>query len=91
MAWPTVVVPPKKWQAPFSLNVTPRPGESKESHRKRKKARHIEVASRLYPRASLLPSSRCSVPSDGIADAIIIAHYGTLQHAQAQPLHPKAH
>lgn len=79
MAWPLVVVPPKRWQATYAINVTKRPGESQTAYSKRKKARHVEVATRLYPRANLLPTTKSRVPSDGLADALLIAHYGLTQ------------
>ena len=77
MGWPLVVVPPKRWQAAFDLSVTKRPGEARAAYAKRKKAKHIQVATRLYPRADFRPSSRAAVASDGLADAALIATYGS--------------
>lgn len=76
MGWPIVVVPPKRWQSAFDLAVAKRPGETTTAYAKRKKAKHIQVATRLYPRADFRPSPRARVPSDGLADASLIATYG---------------
>lgn len=35
----------------------------------------IRKAQYLYPDVCLLPTSRCRVPSDGMAEALLIAHY----------------
>jgi crossover junction endodeoxyribonuclease RuvC len=49
------------------------------------KARSIQVCQRLFPSVSLLPTPRCKKPSDGMAEALLIAEYGrrTLQGAAA--------
>ena len=35
----------------------------------------IRKAQFLYPEVSLLPTKRCRVPNDGMAEALLIAHY----------------
>lgn len=39
------------------------------------KAQSVSLCQRLYPHVPLIPE-RCRVPHDGIADALLIAHYG---------------
>ena len=36
----------------------------------------IEKAQKLFPNVSLLPTPRCRVPADGLAEALLIAYYG---------------
>lgn len=36
----------------------------------------IRKCGQLFPEVSLLPTSRCRVPSDGLAEALLIAEYG---------------
>lgn len=45
------------------------------------KERSIQVAQRLFPEVSLLPTPRCRKMSDGMAEALLIAEFGrrTLQ------------
>ena len=40
------------------------------------KQRALIAAQRLFPGVSLLPTERCRKPSDGMADALLIAEYG---------------
>jgi hypothetical protein len=40
------------------------------------KQRSVIAAQRLFPNVSLLPTPRCKKPSDGIADALLIAEWG---------------
>lgn len=49
------------------------------------KERSIQVAQRLFPEVSLLPTARCRKMSDGMAEALLIAEFGrrTLQGAGA--------
>lgn len=74
LAWPTLVVAPQRWQkAVPGLSVGKRTGESHNAHTKRVKARRIEVAQRLYPRADITGSSHHAAKAhDGIADALLI-------------------
>lgn len=60
IAFQTVV--PMKWKREFSLN------KSKEES--------ISVCQKLFPHAILLPNSRCHKPSDGMAEALLMAEYG---------------
>ena len=36
----------------------------------------IIKAQKLFPNTSLLPTPRCRVPADGLAEALLIAYYG---------------
>lgn len=49
------------------------------------KERSIQIAQRLFPAINLLPTPRCRKPSDGMAEALLIAEFGrrTLQGAAA--------
>lgn len=44
----------------------------------------IRKAQYLFPNVSLLPTKRCRVPNDGMAEALLIAYYGkfTLKDAE---------
>lgn len=42
----------------------------------------IHKAMKLFPNTSLLPTPRCRVPSDGLAEALLIAEYGRLTYKQ---------
>lgn len=42
----------------------------------------IHRAMKLFPNTSLLPTPRCRVPSDGLAEALLIAEYGRLTYKQ---------
>jgi crossover junction endodeoxyribonuclease RuvC len=52
---------PRKWKGEFGLNS--------------EKAKSIAVCKRLFPDVSLLPTERCRVPSDGMAEALLMAEY----------------
>lgn len=39
----------------------------------------IAKAQKLFPDTSLLPTKRCRVPADGLAEALLIAYYGKQQ------------
>ena len=54
-------ISPKKWKGEFGLNS--------------EKAKSIAVCQRLFPNVSLLPTERCRVPSDGMAEALLMAEY----------------
>jgi hypothetical protein len=58
------VVSPQRWQKKVGKS-----GGKKSS---------IELAQELYPKAQLIPP-RCRVPSDGRAEALLIAHYAALE------------
>lgn len=55
------LVSPNRWKRHFSLDSD--------------KSRSIACAQRLFPSVSLYASSRCRVPHDGIAEALIMAEY----------------
>lgn len=40
------------------------------------KERSVQIAQRLFPQVSLLPTPRCKKPSDGMAEALLIAEHG---------------
>lgn len=52
---------PRKWKAEFSLT--------------KDKGKSVEVASKLFPHVDLLRSPRCRKPSDGMAEALLMAEY----------------
>lgn len=56
------LVPPRKWKAEFGLLNT-------------QKQASVDVAKRLFPGVSLLPSDRCRKESDGMADALCLCEY----------------
>lgn len=58
---PYQLVPPQTWKKEFSLSSD--------------KARSIEVCQKLFPKANLLATSRSRKPSDGIAEALLMAEY----------------
>lgn len=58
---PYELVTPKKWKKHFSLD-----DDKKKS---------IQTAKRLFPGVSLLPTARCRVESDGMAEALLLALY----------------
>ncbi len=57
---PFELVRPQKWKKEFSIS------DKNES---------IAVCQRLFPNTSLLPTERCRVPSDGMAEALLMAEY----------------
>lgn len=58
---PYQLVPPQTWKKEFSLSS--------------EKAKSIEVCQKLFPKANLLATQRSRKPSDGIAEAILMAEY----------------
>lgn len=58
---PYQLITPQRWKREFLLNS--------------EKTKSIEVCQRLFPKASLLPTERCKVPSDGMAEALLMAEY----------------
>jgi crossover junction endodeoxyribonuclease RuvC len=58
---PYQLVPPQTWKREFSLTSD--------------KARSIEVCQKLFPNISLLATTRSRKPSDGIAEAVLMAEY----------------
>jgi len=66
LALPLTLVRPQEWQREMLAGI---PGEDT-------KQRSILAAQCLFPVTSLLPTPRCRKPSDGIADALLIAEWG---------------
>ena len=58
---PYQLVPPQTWKREFSLSS--------------EKAKSIEVCQKLFPKANLLATERSRKPSDGIAEAVLMAEY----------------
>lgn len=58
---PYQLVPPQTWKKEFSLNSD--------------KQKSIEVCQKLFPDVNLLPTERSRKPSDGIAEALLMAEY----------------
>ena len=56
------LIPPQRWKKAFELH-----SDKQES---------INKCIQLFPKANLLPTSRCKKPSDGMAEALLIAEYG---------------
>ena len=53
-------IQPQKWKKEFNLNSD--------------KQKSIEVARQLFPKANLIPDG-CRVPSDGMAESLLLAEY----------------
>lgn len=83
------LVPPVAWKK-HVLAGFPRPlktGNAKDDRaaaRKQAKDNIIQWATQRYPRVNLLPTPRSTVPHNGIADAMGIAHWAALRHAGIQ-------
>ena len=58
---PFQLIPPQKWKKEFSL------GSDKNQS--------ISACQSLFPGVSLLPTDRCRKPSDGMAEALLMAEY----------------
>ena len=58
---PYQLVPPQTWKKEFSLTSD--------------KAKSIEVCQKLFPNANLMATNRSRKPSDGIAEAVLMAEY----------------
>ena len=58
---PYQLVPPQTWKKEFSLSS--------------EKAKSIEVCQKLFPKANLLATEKSRKPSDGIAEAVLMAEY----------------
>lgn len=58
---PYQLVPPQTWKKEFSLSSD--------------KAKSIDVCKKLFPKVNLLPTERSRKPSDGIAEAVLMAEY----------------
>lgn len=58
---PYQLVPPQTWKKEFSLSSD--------------KAKSVEVCQKLFPDVNLLATDRSRKPSDGIAEAVLMAEY----------------
>ena len=58
---PYQLVPPYTWKKEFGLTSD--------------KQKSVDVCRRLFPDVSLFPTSRCTKPSDGIGEALLMAEY----------------
>ena len=58
---PYQLISPQRWKKHFSLD--------------NDKNKSIQTAKRLFPSVSLLPTDRCRVESDGMAEALLIAEF----------------
>lgn len=58
---PYQLISPQRWKKHFSLT--------------NDKNKSIQTAKRLFPSVSLLPTDRCRVESDGMAEALLIAEF----------------
>ena len=56
------LIPPQRWKKRFGLH-----SDKQES---------IDLCIQMFPDADLLPTPRCRKPSDGMAEALLIAAYG---------------
>lgn len=70
---PYELVKPQRWQRVMLADI---PGDGT-------KARSIIAAQRLFPGVSLLPTPKCRKPSDGMADALLLAEFGRRTHGGA--------
>lgn len=70
---PFETVSPATWKA--ALRIKALPGGTSGSRKKAAKALAIETAQRLYPHVSLLATPRSRTPHDGMAEALLLAHY----------------
>lgn len=58
---PYQLIAPQRWKKEFTLNS--------------EKQKSIEVCERLFPNVNLLPTEKCRVKSDGMAEALLMAEY----------------
>lgn len=61
----------KTWKAQLGVMGV---GSSTATRRRDGKRRAVELAQKLYPGVSLLPTERCRVPSSDMAEALLLAH-----------------
>jgi len=69
-----IVVSPMEWK---SQVLKGSPWKRKKGDTKKNKASILYVQQR-YPKLSLLPTDKCKVPSDGMADAVCIALWANM-------------
>lgn len=58
---PYQLITPQRWKKEYTLHNS--------------KQKSIEVCKRLFPEVNLLPTPRSKVPSDGMAEALLMAEY----------------
>ena len=58
---PYQLITPQRWKKEFTLNSD--------------KQKSIDVCEKLFPNADLLPTPKCRVKSDGMAEALLMAEY----------------
>lgn len=71
---PYDLIPPQRWKKHYGLH-----SDKQES---------IDKCLELFPDTCLLPTQRCKKPSDGMAEALLIAKYG-LASGEEIAQHPK--
>lgn len=72
---PVLEVSPQRWKPVLGIANRTAKGETKPTP-KQIKERSIALAVQLFPTVSLLPSERCRVRHDGMAEALLLAEYG---------------
>lgn len=68
LSCPLTIVRPQEWQRVVLAGRT-------KGDRKARKAASVAVAQRLWPACTFLPSERAKKPSDGMAEAALIAEW----------------
>jgi len=71
MEIPYTIVPAQAWQKAMFKGTPCKKGQTKVVS--------VQVAKRLFPKVSLLRTPKCTKPSDGMSDALLIAEYGRRQ------------
>jgi len=79
LSLPITIVPAKAWQKVMLAGMA-------TSDKQARKSASIAVAQRLWPSVSLFPTERSRKPSDGMAEAALIAEYGRRMLAGATML-----
>lgn len=69
---PIEVVSARTWKKSMGLTSA---GTTKEEKRAHTKQQSIQTAQRLFPAVDLRASSRCKIPHDGKAEALLLAEY----------------
>ena len=67
-----VVVDSREWQSHYADMAPP----IKWTYNKPTKTRSVSIAVDLYPAANLFRTPLCHKPHDGMAEAVLLAHYG---------------
>ncbi len=74
MGIPLTLVHPQTWRKEMDCRIAS--GGQPNDRKKLLKARSVAVARRLWPRERFLPTEKCKVPNDGMAEAALICEYG---------------